>query len=194
MSRPSPLLDAAKHSPLNGGASFTLSNRLTRLAWLLVWGLAASWTPSQFQPWRHFLLRLFGAKMGYKSDVRGSARVWLPAFLEMADHAVIGPGVNCYNQAPISLGKRALVSQGAHLCAGSHNIDDEHFSLVATPISIGAYAWVAAEAFIGPGTAIGEGTVVGARTVAFGQLDPWMVYTGNPAMPRRARQWRPTNG
>jgi putative colanic acid biosynthesis acetyltransferase WcaF len=191
MSPPSPLLDAAEASPLSGGPSFTLRNRVMRMIWGMVWLLAASWTPGKWHPWRRLLLRAFGARMGMRSDVRGSARVWLPSNLQMADHALIGPKVTCYNQGLITLGERALVSQGAHLCAGTHDIEDPHFSLLAKPIHIGAHAWVAAEAFVGPGAHIGDGTVVGARAVVFGRLLPWSVYTGNPATLRRVRRWRP---
>lgn len=175
----------------DGGPSFGLGNRMTRLVWNMSWWLLASWTPTFCHPWRRALLRLFGARMGHRSDVRGSARVWLPAHLIMADHALIGPQVNCYNQAPIRLGERALVSQGSHLCAGDHDHEDELFTLVARPIDIGAYAWIAAEAFVGPGTTVGQGAVVGARAVAFGQLEPWTVHAGNPARPVSARRWRP---
>jgi putative colanic acid biosynthesis acetyltransferase WcaF len=191
MRAPSPLLDAAQSSPLSGGPSFTLRNRLTRSLWALVWLVAASWTPGKWHPWRRLLLRAFGARMGVRSDVRGSARVWLPANLHMADHALIGPKVTCYNQGLITLGERALVSQGAHLCAGTHDIEDPHFALLAKPIHIGPHAWVAAEAFVGPGATLGEGCVLGARAVAFGALAPWTVYSGNPAMVRRQRRWRP---
>lgn len=177
-----------KQKPQDGGASFTLSNRLTRLAWILVWAMLASWTPRWLQPWRRALLVAFGAKMGAKADVRGSARVWLPAHLEMGDHAVMGPGVNCYNQGPVRIGSRALISQGAHLCAGTHDIDDPDFALVARNIEIGAHAWVAAEAFVGPGAHIGEGAVIGARAVAFGRYDAWAVYAGNPAKFVRGRK------
>jgi putative colanic acid biosynthesis acetyltransferase WcaF len=142
-------------------------------------------------PWRRFLLRLFGAKMGRRSDVRGTSRVWLPANLELGDNALIAPEVRCYNQAPISLGDWALVSQGAHLCAGTHDIDDPGFPLIARPIRIGAFAWVAADAFVGPGCIIGEGAVVGGASVAFGRLEDWMVYVGNPARRLRARQHIP---
>ncbi len=177
-------------SPQDGGPSFSMSNRVQRLVWNGVWFLLASWTPAPLHPWRRALLRLFGASMGRRADVRGSARVWLPSHLVMADHALIGPGVTCYNQAPISLGERALVSQGAHLCSGTHDVDDPNFPLVARSIRIGAKAWVAAEAFVGPGTSIGEGAVVGARAVVFGRLKPWTVYAGNPAQPLRARRHR----
>ena len=128
--------------------------------------------------------------MAAHSDVRGSARIWYPPHLAMDERAVIGPHVNCYNMAPISLGRGALVSQNAHLCAGSHDVDSPVFQLVARPITIGAEAWVAADAFVGPGVQLGEGTVLGARAAAFQHLEAWRIYTGNPAQPLRPRHIR----
>jgi putative colanic acid biosynthesis acetyltransferase WcaF len=183
-------LDAARVNPLQGGPSFTLSNRLHRAAWSLCWGLLASWTPPQMRGWRRFLLKLFGARLGDASDVRGSARVWYPPHLHLEDRALLAERVICYNMAPITLGRAALVSQGAHLCAGSHDITSAAFQLVAQPITIGAQAWIAAEAFVGPGVVVGEGTVLGARAVAFRSLDPWSVYGGNPAKRLKARVLR----
>jgi putative colanic acid biosynthesis acetyltransferase WcaF len=176
-----------KLKPIEGGPSFTLSNRLSRLAWGAVWLLLFSWTPNSFHPWRRFLLKLFGAQMGPRAEVRGMARIWLPANLIMEEGALIGPRVNCYNQGVITLGKMALVSQGAHLCAGTHDPEDPDFPLLTKPIHIGAHAWVAADAFVGPGTVVGEGAVLGARGVAFGRLQPWTIYTGNPAKALRPR-------
>lgn len=184
-------LDAAVAGSLTGGATFSLANRLVRLLWSLTWWGLAAWTPRQFHPWRRLLLRAFGATMESRSDVRGSARVWLPANLTMGRHSVLGPGVRCYNQAPIVLGDQVLVSQDAHLCAGTHDYNDPHFQLIARPITIGSHAWIAAEAFVGPGVAIGSGAVLGARGVAFAALEAWMVYRGNPAVAVKARRYRP---
>ncbi|QNK73016.1 putative colanic acid biosynthesis acetyltransferase [Variovorax sp. PAMC28562] len=174
-------LDASQVNSRDGGPSFSLSNRLFRALWNVTWALLASWTPPPFGAWRRFLLTLFGARMGVACDVRGSAKVWYPPHLQMADRSLLADRVNCYNMAPISLGERALVSQGAHLCAGSHDIRTRDFQLIAKPIHIGADVWVAAEAFVGPGVEIGEGSVLGARAVAFKSLEPWGVYAGNPA-------------
>ncbi len=174
-------LDASQVNSRDGGPSFSLSNRLFRALWNVTWALLASWTPPPFGAWRRFLLTLFGARMGVACDVRGSAKVWYPPHLQMADRSLLADRVNCYNMAPISLGERALVSQGAHLCAGSHDIRARDFQLIAKPIHIGADVWVAAEAFVGPGVEIGEGSVLGARAVAFKSLEPWGVYAGNPA-------------
>jgi len=108
----------------------------------------------------------------------------------MEDYACIGPRVICYNQGAIHIGYRAVVSQGAHLCASSHDLDDYHNQLVLRAIRIGDYGWVAADGFVGPGVTVGVGAVLGARGVAMKSLDPWTVYTGNPAQVLRARQFR----
>jgi putative colanic acid biosynthesis acetyltransferase WcaF len=183
-------LDAQRTNPLEGGPSFSLRNRLLRAAWNLSWALLASWTPPQMRFWRRFLLKLFGARLGEACDVRGSARVWYPPHLHLADRALLAERVNCYNMAPISLGRAALVSQGAHLCAGSHDIASATFQLTASPITIGDGAWIAAEAFVGPGVDVGEGAVLGARAVTFRSLEAWMVYGGNPAKAIKPRVLR----
>jgi putative colanic acid biosynthesis acetyltransferase WcaF len=178
-------LDAADSYP--GGPSFPLGNRLFRAVWLMVWFVFASWTPPFMRNWRRFLLRAFGAKIDGTAIVYASAKVWYPPNLEMAQYSCLGPRVNCYCMAKIRLEAHALVSQGAHLCAGTHDIDNPRFQLTTKPITVGARAWVAAEAFIGPGVTVGEGSVLGARSVAFRDLEPWCVYAGNPARIVRKR-------
>ena len=79
------------------------------------------------------------------------------------------------------MGARSIVSQGAHLCASSHDIADPHFQLVLRPITIGEGCWIAAEAFVGPGVTIGDGAVLAARAALFVDAAPLGVYRGNPA-------------
>lgn len=175
-------LDARQANTMDGGGySFSLTNRLLRLFWTITWKLLASWTPPPMHGWRRYLLRCFGAQIGRGVRVYGSARVWLPANLVMEDLSWLGPNANCYNQGHVTIGHRAVVSQGAHLCASSHDINDAFFQLVLRPIRIEANAWIAAEAFVGPGVTVGEGAVLGARAVALRPLEPWGVYSGNPA-------------
>ena len=175
------LLDASHARPKQGGASFSLGHRVHRACWTVIWLLLAAWTPPPLHRWRVFLLRLFGADVHYSAHVYASARIWYPPNLQMAAHSCLGPRVTCYCMAPIRLGPDALVSQGAYLCGGTHDIEDPHFQLVVRPITIGAGAWVAAEAFIGPSVDIGEEAVIGARAVLFSDASPGGVYTGNPA-------------
>jgi putative colanic acid biosynthesis acetyltransferase WcaF len=184
------ILDAHKRDTWKGDPSFTLRNRLYRLVWSAVWLFFASWTPPPLHGWRRFLLRAFGARIAATANIYASARIWSPANLCMGEYACIGPRVTVYSMALITFEPYSLVSQGAHLCAGTHDIEDQAFQLQARPISIGFRAWVAAEAFVGPGVNIGDGAVLGARACAFRDLEPWTVYVGNPAKALRARKVR----
>jgi putative colanic acid biosynthesis acetyltransferase WcaF len=114
--------------------------------------------------------------------------VWYPPNLKMAPGALIAERVSCYNMAMITLEEGALVSQGAHLCAGNHDIDDANFQLLSKPITLRSRCWVAADAFVAPGVTVGEGAVLGARGVAFSDLEPWTLYVGNPALFKRKRK------
>lgn len=175
-------------SPLLGGATFELRHRLARVAWSTCWLLFARWTPPQLQPLRRLVLRAFGADIHPTAMVRSSVKIWWPGNLKMGVRASMGPGAICYNVAPVTVEDFAIVSQRAHLCTGTHDIDDPDFPLRARPISIGRSAWVAAEAFVGPGVRIGQGAVLAARAVTFRSLDEWTVYGGNHAKPLRSRK------
>jgi putative colanic acid biosynthesis acetyltransferase WcaF len=179
--------DAERFGTRTGGASFTLGNRLLRVAFLICWALLASWTPPFLHGWRRMILRLFGATIGKGVFIYGSTRVWYPPFLVMGDYATLGPRANCYNQAPITIERYAIVSQDASLCAGSHDYNDPHFQLRTRPIVLEEHCWVAAEAFVGPGVRVGRHAVLGARGAAMKDLEPGMVYSGNPAVAVKAR-------
>lgn len=180
-------LDAQAARSRTGGPSFALSNRIARVMWQVCWSLLARWTPPPFHPWRALVLKAFGARLGRKCRVHGSARVWLPANLSLGDNVLIGPGVHLYNQGRIAIGSDSVISQRAHLCASSHDADDAHFQLVLRPVILGAGCWVAAEAFVGPGVTMGDGAVLAARGALFEDAAPESIYRGNPATKVRMR-------
>ena len=184
-------LDASRTRPLEGGASFSLGNRLFRALWMVCWLVAARFTPPPLHAWRRLVLRAFGARIGRGARVHGSVSVWLPTNLELGDNVLIGPGVRLYNQGQISIGSKSVISQRAHLCASTHDVRDPLFQLVLRPIAIGRQCWVAAEAFVGPGVTMGDHAVLGARGALFEDAAPDAVYSGNPAVlvkPRRLGQ------
>jgi putative colanic acid biosynthesis acetyltransferase WcaF len=183
------MLEASTHAdPFAHAPSFPLWHRLFRVTWRFVWLVLAAWTPAPLRRWRIFLARLFGAKIDWSASLYSSVDIWYPPNLTMAAQSALGRGVTCYCMAPITLGRRAIVSQGAFLCTGTHDIHDPHFQIQARPIALGAESWVCAEAFVGPGVTIGEGAVLAARGVAVRDLDDWTVYVGNPAGSKGARR------
>ena len=99
----------------------------------------------------------------------------------MDEYACLASDVDCYNVAPIHIGKFATVSQGVFLCTASHDITSPDHELITAPITLGDRAWIGAGAFVGMGVTIGEGAVVGARAAVFKDVEPWSVVGGNPA-------------
>lgn len=159
----------------------THANKLRRMVWRLVQGSIYAYSPVQAHAWRRMLLRLFGGKIGPGACPYPTARIWAPWNLHMGPRSCLGPGSICYAVGDIVLEEGALVSQGAHLCAATHEHRDPSFPLVIGDIRVGSGAWIAADAFVGPGVVIGTRAVIGARAVVFKDVPPNAIMVGNPA-------------
>jgi putative colanic acid biosynthesis acetyltransferase WcaF len=170
------------------GPSYNLTYRLARAVWLIAWLLLARWTPPPLHAWRSFLLRCFGAKVGQGVHVYSGVKVWAPWNLEIGDQTGIGNGATLYAQGKINLGKRVVISQGAHLCGGTHDYTLKGFPVIPGDITIEDDVWIAAEAFVHPGLRIQEGAILGARAVAVKDLEAWTIYAGNPAKKIKTRR------
>jgi len=152
-----------------------------RALWGVAWTLLFRPSPRLVHGWRRFLLRLFGARIGRGAKIMPSARIWAPWQLTMGEYACLSHHVDCYCVAPVKIGAHATVSQYAHLCAASHDMNDPHMKLIKAPIVIGDGAWICAGAFLGMGVTVGEGGVAAARAVVVEDVAPWTVVGGNPA-------------
>ena len=168
--------------------AFSLTNRLQRLVWGIVWLLLYRPSPRPFHAWRSMLLRLFGAKMGPNCHFYPASRVYSPWNLVCDDQVTAGDGAEIYNPSPIKLGSHAILSQGCYVCGATHDFDDPAFPLLSYAMEIGPYAWICARACVGPGVTVGEGAVLGLASVATRSLEPWTVYGGSPAVRIRERK------
>ncbi len=161
--------------------TFSLRHQLARAAWQASWLLLCRWTPRPLHAWRAMILRLWGAKLGARTHVYGGARIWAPWQLCLEDDACIAETAEIYNVAPITLGRRSVVSQGAYLCTASHDHRLESFPLTMAPIRLGERAWVAARAIVLPGVTLGDGAVAGAGSVVTKDIPAGCTAAGNPA-------------
>ena len=180
-------------APVNFKNPHPVRSRAARLAWGLVWSGFFRPTLWFMGAWRTWLLRRFGAKLGF-ARFHASARIWAPWLLETGDHVYIDSDVNLYNAFGISLGSRVIVSQGAFLCSATHDYTDPAYALTGKRITVEDDCWIAAEAFIGPGVTIGQGAVVGARAVVVKDVPPWTVVAGNPARVLKMRMLKGSAG
>ncbi len=171
------------------GPSFSRSHRLGRLAWNIAYALLFRTSPRPCHVWRAWLLRIFGANLGQGCHVYPGVNIWAPWNLRLGNYVGVADGVTLYCMDRIEIGDYAVISQGAHLCGGTHDYNSANFQSVIKPIVIGARAWVCAEAFIHPGVVVPDGAVLGARAVVTKSLaQPWAVYAGNPCRQVGARK------
>jgi putative colanic acid biosynthesis acetyltransferase WcaF len=169
------------------GPSFSVKNRIARLVWNIVATIFFRFSPKPLHRWRSFLLRCFGAKVARGVHVYPKAKIWAPWNIELEEECGIANGAILYSQGKIIIGRRAIISQGAHLVTGTHDYTRAGSPLFTKPIKIGDYVWVAAEAFIHPGVTIEEGSVIGARAVVTRNMPPWMICAGHPCVPLKPR-------
>jgi glycosyltransferase involved in cell wall biosynthesis len=177
-----------RHAQASAYASpWTRTQRVKLLAWHMCWAMFCRWTPKPLNRWRVAWLKLFGGTVVGRPFIHQRARIHMPQHLTLHDRACLGDGANAYSLGPIEIGTGATVAQEAYLCTGTHDFADRHTPLMTAPIVIGAYAFVAARAFVLPGVTIGEGAVLGAMSLAAADLSPWTIYAGTPAKPIRPR-------
>lgn len=152
-----------------------------QLLWFCLAGplLAARWLPGS--AWRVLLLRWFGARIGDGCRLKPGLRVKFPWRLQVGHHCWLAEDAWIDNLAPICLGDRVCISQGAYLCTGNHDFCAAEFDLRLGPISIGSDSWIAAQAVLAPGTEIGAGAVVALGAVVSGRVPAYAIVRGNPA-------------
>lgn len=165
---------------------------LRRAAWLCVGATLFRLPLPRAAGWRRMILRLFGAEMGTASAVHQSVKIIHPWLLRMGHWSIIGPRVLVYNLGMIEIGSHSVVSQGSHLCAGTHDYTDPTLPLERPPIVVGDGVWIATDAFIGPGVTVGHNSVVAARAVVTKDVPEAVVVGGNPAKVIKPRVMKET--
>jgi putative colanic acid biosynthesis acetyltransferase WcaF len=162
-------------------SAWSFGTKVRRVLWMLLGGILFRWSFHNWYAWRRLVLRMFGATVGPRVRVRPSARIEMPWNVEFGEAAIVGDHAILYALGHITLGPFCVISQYAHLCAGTHDHTRRSFPLVTMPIAIGREVWVAADAFVGPGVTVGDRSIVGARASVFSDVPPDMIVSGNPA-------------
>ncbi len=160
---------------------WTFREKVGRALWML---FGRTLFRATFHNWygiRRQLLRMFGARIGANVAIRPTVHVEVPWMIQIDDGATIGDYAIIYSLGPIRIGSRSIISQYAHLCAGTHDYADHTFRLIRSPITIGEDVWIGADSFVGPGVEIGDLAVLGARSSAYKSLEGGRIHVGNPA-------------
>lgn len=165
-----------------------LGNHFTRFEKikLLVWRIIDFWLfkPSLliFTPWRVFLLRLFGAKIGHSCYISPKATIYVPWKFQMGNHSSLDDYVICARSiGEILVGDYVSISTGVHIFPGGHEVRSRGFENNATFVKIEDGAFLGADSFVGRGVTIGKFSVLGSRAAAYKDIPENSVAIGMPA-------------
>lgn len=136
------------------------------------------------------LLRMFGAKIGKCVLLKPGINVKYPWNLEIGDYSWIGENAWLDSLAAIKIGNNVCVSQGAYFCTGNHDWSDPAFGLIVKPIIVEDGAWIGARATVLPGVTLASHSIVSAGSVITIDTEPYMIYSGNPAVKVKERKVR----
>jgi putative colanic acid biosynthesis acetyltransferase WcaF len=163
-------------------------SKLKRVLWYLV---GKAFINSYFLPlssWKRFWLKAFGAKIGKGVVIKPKVNIKYPWFLEVGDYSWIGENVWIDNLSQVTIGKNVCISQGALILCGNHNYKKSTFDLMVKPIHIEDGVWICAQSTVVQGVRCGSHSILGVGAVALENLEPYTIYSGNPAQKLRKRE------
>ena len=134
-----------------------------------------------------FLLKAFGAKVGRGVIIKPFVNIKYPWYLSIGNHVWIGENVWIDNLADVTIGNNACLSQGALLLTGNHNYTKSAFDLSINSIILEDGVWIGAKAIVCPGVICKSHSVLMIGSIATGDLQPYGIYTGNPAEKIKSR-------
>jgi len=127
------------------------------------------------------LLRLFGATIGANVVIKPKVRIKHAWRLKMGDNSWLGEGTWIENLAEVELGKNVCISQNAMLLTGNHNYTASDFRYRLDKIILEDGVWIGANSVVCPGVVCQSHSVLTVNSVASKTMEPWKVYSGNPA-------------
>lgn len=164
-------------------------SKLKRLLWYIVSFVffQSSWNVSS--KLKLFWLKLFGAKLGRGVVVKPNVIIKYPWMLSIGNYCWIGEKVWIDNLAPVTLEDNVCLSQGALLLCGNHNYKSSSFDLIVKPIYLKEGSWVGAKSSVAPGVIFESHAVLSMGSVATKNLEAYSIYSGNPAMKVKLREF-----
>lgn len=119
--------------------------------------------------------------------IKPGVKITFPWKLQVGVGSWLGEECWILNLEHVVIEDNVCISQRAVLCTGNHNYNSRSFDLINGKIHVECGSWICANAFVGPNVRVGSHAVLTAGSVTSCNLEPYGVYTGNPAHKVRKR-------
>lgn len=160
---------------------FTIKEKVISRIWTLVNVTFFRLLPYNFNGYRRWLLRCFGAKIIGEVSIDRTAKIDFPWNLTIENLSSIGKNSWIYCLDKITIGQKTCIGDDVYLITGTHDIQDPTFPLITGKIQVGDGVWLATGAKIFPSVVIGNFSVVGAFSLVTKNIIENQVWAGVPA-------------
>jgi putative colanic acid biosynthesis acetyltransferase WcaF len=169
-------------SKLKQGLWYAVSLLFFKGSWNVLSGLKVFW------------LRVFGARIGTGVVIKPKVNIKYPWKLRIGNHCWIGEDVWIDNLDYVIIDDNVCISQGALLLCGNHNYKSPQFDLMIAPIHLKEGSWVGAKSSVAPGVIVHSHAVLSMGSVATSDLEAYGIYSGNPAVKVKTREFLEVKG
>lgn len=137
---------------------------------------------------RNFFYRLAGVKIGKGSTLHMWANFFNPKGISIGQDTIIGDHCFLDGRAPLKIGSHVDIASQVLIYNSEHDIEDENFKALVSPVEIEDYVFIGPRAIILPGVKVGRGAIIGAGSVVTGEILPFKVVGGVPAKEIKERK------
>lgn len=161
---------------------------------MVLWYFVNNYIFDSAFPWpyrlKNYLLRLFGASVGKRVVIKTNVRIKYPWRFRIGNHSWVGESCWIDNLDEVIIGDNVALSQGALLLTGNHDYSDITFPYRLGKIILEDGVWIGAKSIVCPGVVCKSHSVLTVNSVANRDLEPWGVYSGQPAVIVRTRKFK----
>lgn len=137
---------------------------------------------------RRFFYRLGGMRIGRGSAIHTKAVFYNPWHIKIGEDSIVGEGAVLDGRDKLIIGSHVDIASEVMIYNGEHDIQDENFKAVFSPVFIEDYVFIGPRAIILPGVKIKKGAVVGAGAVVTKDVEEFSIVGGVPAKEIAQRQ------
>ncbi len=130
---------------------------------------------------RRFSYRVFGMKIGSGSTIHMAFSTYNPSGIEIGNDTIIGEWAVLDGRDTLKIGNHVDIATGVMIYNSEHDINDEKFKAITSPVEIEDYVFIGPRAIILPGVRIGKGAIVAAGAVVTKDVGEFKIVGGVPA-------------
>lgn len=130
---------------------------------------------------RRFFYRIEGMKIGHGSSIHMGAVFYNAKNIEIGKDSIIGECAVLDGRDSLKIGNHVDIASQVMIYNAEHDVQDEKFKAIVSPVEIDDYVFIGPRVIILPGVHIKRGAVVAAGAVVTQDVGEFSIVGGVPA-------------